>query len=80
MPDQGDIVLVPVPFSDLTAQRRRPAILISNDAYNRRTADMVVVAMAANPQPTEYGFTITSADLEQGVLNRPGKVRAGPAA
>jgi hypothetical protein len=31
--------------------------------------------MTSNPQPTEYGFTITSADLEQGTLNRPGKVR-----
>jgi mRNA-degrading endonuclease toxin of MazEF toxin-antitoxin module len=35
MPEIGDIVLVPVPFTDLTSQRRRPVIVISNDTYNR---------------------------------------------
>jgi mRNA interferase MazF len=49
MPDQGDIVLVPVPFTDLSAHKQRPVIVISNDAYNRRTTDIVVVAMTSNP-------------------------------
>ncbi len=75
MPDQGDIVLIPVPFTDLSSQKRRPVIVISNDAYNRQTADVVVVAMTSNPIPTEYSFTITSSDLARGSLNRPGKVR-----
>jgi mRNA interferase MazF len=35
MPEQGDIVLIPVPFTDLSAQKRRPVIVISNKAYNR---------------------------------------------
>jgi mRNA interferase MazF len=74
-PQQGDIVLIPIPFTDLTSQKRRPVIVISNDAYNRRTADMIVVAMTSNPQPLDYSFTITSADLVVGTLNRPGKVR-----
>ncbi|HEY7326137.1 MAG TPA: type II toxin-antitoxin system PemK/MazF family toxin [Gemmataceae bacterium] len=45
MPSQRDIVLVPVPFTDLSSTRRRPVIVLSNDAYNRSTTDMVVVAM-----------------------------------
>ncbi len=36
MPKQGDIVLVPVPFTDLSTQKRRPVIIISNDDYDRR--------------------------------------------
>ena len=31
MPHQGDIVLIPVPFTDLSSQKRRPVIVISND-------------------------------------------------
>ena len=75
MPEQGDIVLIPIPFTDLSSQKRRPVIVISNNIYNQKTADIVVVAMTSNPAKVDYSFTITSSDLEQGKLNRPGKVR-----
>jgi mRNA interferase MazF len=75
MPEQGDLVLIPIPFTDLTSQKRRPVIVLSNDAYNRNTADMVVVAMTSNPAVVDYSFRIDSSDLEQGTLNHPGTVR-----
>jgi mRNA interferase MazF len=75
MPEQGDIVLIPIPFTDLSSQKRRPVVVISNDVYNHKTADIVVVAMTSNPAPVDYSFTITSSDLEKGALNRPAKVR-----
>lgn len=75
MPDQGEIVLIPVPFTDLSSRKRRPVIVISNDSYNRQTADVIVVAMTSNPAPTEYSFTILSSDLVRGNLNHPSKVR-----
>jgi len=74
-PKQGDIVLIPIPFTDLSSRKRRPVIVISNDDYNRKTADVVVVAMTSNPTRTDYSFTITSSDLARGKLNHPGKVR-----
>jgi mRNA interferase MazF len=75
MPEQGEIVLIPVPFIDLSSQKRRPVIVVSNNAYNRRTFGILVVAMTSNPDPVDYSFSITSSDLERGTLNRPGKVR-----
>jgi mRNA interferase MazF len=75
MPNQGDIVLIPIPFTDLSTQKRRPVIVISNDTYNQATPDIVVVAMTSNPILTAYSFVITSADLTHGSLNRPGTVR-----
>lgn len=75
MPSQGEIVLIPIPFTDLTSQKRRPVIIISNDVYHRKTRDIVVVAMTSNPNPGDYTFTITSSELVQGTLNRPGQVR-----
>jgi len=73
---QGDIVLIPIPFTDLTSQKRRPVIVISNNRYNQKTGDIIVAAMTSNPAETDYSFTISSSDLEKGTLNRPGKVRA----
>jgi mRNA interferase MazF len=75
MPEQGDILLVPIPFTDLSSQKRRPVIVISNNSYNQKTTDIIVAAMTSNPAEAEYSFTITSSDLEKGTLNHPGKVR-----
>lgn len=75
MPEQGDLVLIPVPFTDLSSHKRRPVIVISNDAYNRRNSDVVVVAMTSNPASTPHGFQLTAADLIEGTLNRTGMVR-----
>lgn len=75
MPEQGDIVLIPIPFTDLSSQKQRPVIVISNNSYNLKTNDVIVVAMTSNPQAVDYSFALTSSDLEKGALNRPGKVR-----
>lgn len=75
MPNQGDIVLIPIPFTDLSSHKRRPVIVISNDRYNATAPDMLVIAMTSNPTLTAYSFTITSADLTVGSLNRSGTVR-----
>ena len=75
MPSQGEIVLVPVPFTDLSSTRRRPVIVVSNDPYNRTTTDMIVVAMTSTPAHGPNSFTITSTDLAAGALNHPGTVR-----
>jgi mRNA interferase MazF len=75
MAKQGEIVLIPIPFTDLSSQKRRPVVIVSNDAYNGKSTDIVVVAMTSNPASVDYSFTITSTDLEKGTLNRPSKVR-----
>ena len=59
MPNQGDVVLIPIPFTDLTTQKRRPVIVISNDAYHQSCSDFVMVAMTSNPTQTPYSFTLT---------------------
>jgi mRNA interferase MazF len=74
--EQGDIVLIPVPFTDLSSLKRRPVIVISNNDYNRSTSDVVVVAMTSNPEVTRYSFRVVESDLVMGTLNRPGTVRA----
>jgi mRNA-degrading endonuclease toxin of MazEF toxin-antitoxin module len=74
-PKHGDIVLIPIPFTDLSSQKQRPVVVISNDDYNHTSPDLVVVAMTSNPTLGPYSLPITSADLAQGKLNRPGTIR-----
>ena len=73
---QGEIVLVPVPFIDLTSSRRRPVIVLSNNVYQATAADFVCVALTSNLKQELYSFEITSAGLAEGSLQRPSQVRA----
>jgi hypothetical protein len=41
----GDVVLVPFPFTDQTASKKRPAVVVSADAYHQRRPDVIVMAV-----------------------------------
>ncbi|HHW36473.1 MAG TPA: type II toxin-antitoxin system PemK/MazF family toxin [Bacillales bacterium] len=73
---QGDIVLVPVPYSDLTNRKQRPVLVISNDNYNKMTEDIVVVAITSQLKDLDYSVVIESKDLNEGELKVTSAVRA----
>jgi mRNA interferase MazF len=50
-------------------------IVISNNAFNRGGADVIVIAMTSAPAIAAHSFRISSSDLVEGNLNRPGTVR-----
>ena len=43
----GDLVLVPFPFTDQTASKKRPAVIVSADAYHQRRLDAIVMAVTS---------------------------------
>ncbi len=45
---KGDIVLVPFPFSDQSFVKKRPAVVISSDAYNSHSLDIIITAVTSN--------------------------------
>lgn len=73
---QGDILLVPIPFSDLSSSKRRPVLVLSNDEYNKLTEDVVVVAVTSNIVDRQYGIVIEDIDMEEGSLKAKSNVRA----
>ncbi len=56
--EAGDVVLVRFPFTDLSSQKRRPAVVIFSGAEESRYRDLIVMALtsrlAAKSQPGEY--------------------------
>jgi mRNA interferase MazF len=44
---RGDIVLVSFPFTDLSSSKRRPALVISPNAFNDQAQDVVLVAITS---------------------------------
>ncbi len=68
-PSQRDIVLVPYPFSDLHQAKYRPAIVISNDTYNKKFKDFVAIPLTSNPNAREYTVPVTSKEMAAGNLS-----------
>lgn len=72
---QRDIVLLRFPFSDLESSKVRPAIVLSNDKYNRRSEDFVAVPLTSNLKLRDYAILITNNELESGNLIVDSKVK-----
>ncbi len=72
---QREMVLIPIPFSDLKSKKRRPVIVISNDRYNQKTEDIVVVAVTSKIEEKDYTLLITQDDMEGGNLPKDSMVR-----
>lgn len=43
----GDVVLVPFPYTDQTAAKKRPAVVVSSDDYHRERQDVILVAVTS---------------------------------
>lgn len=72
----GDIVLVPFPFTDQTAVKRRPAVVISGGAYNREMPDLVVMAVTSQLRPTVSRGEAWLSDWSGAGLLKPSAVKA----
>jgi mRNA interferase MazF len=70
---RSEIVLVPVPFTDLSSTKKRPVLVISNTAHNFSNPDMVVVAITSNL--LQNGIVIEDDDLAVGVLPKKSLIR-----
>ncbi|HDN65150.1 MAG TPA: type II toxin-antitoxin system PemK/MazF family toxin [Methanosarcinales archaeon] len=77
--EQGDIVLVSFPFTDLTAVKKRPALVVSANWYNKRYRDVVLVAVTSRVPPIldELDYRITESDFKTGKLYKDSVVKLG---
>ena len=62
--ERGNLLLVPFPFSDLSATKRRPVLALTNpDGYG----DFIALPVTSRPQ-AEFGIPLGAADMIRGVL------------
>lgn len=74
--NQKDIVLVPFPYSDLSSSKRRPVLVVSNDAYNQKFSDIIVCAITSNLRDDGYSIELGSEDLEVGSMPERSMIKA----
>lgn len=64
-----DIVLVPFPFSDLSSQKRRPALVMSKDGFNEGSPDVLVCAITSNIDDSDTSVLIKPEDWKEGLYS-----------
>ena len=72
---RGDIVLVLFPFTDLSSAKRRPALVVSPDAFNAFMQDVVLAAITSRI-PDGSAIAIGPNDCIDGQLPKPSAVKA----
>lgn len=43
----GDIVYVAFPFTDQSSEKKRPAVVVSSESYNRVKSDLIIMALTS---------------------------------
>ncbi len=74
--EQGEIVLIPYPFSDLSNIKQRPVLILSNNSYNSKTEDIIVCGITSNIKESEYSVLLNNKDLIEGNLPIKSRIKA----
>ena len=70
-----DIVLVPFPFTDQSATKKRPAVVISSNQYNQRHMDVILIAVTSQNRATAYPDNLQIQNWQQASLLKPSVIK-----
>lgn len=71
----GDVVLVPFPFTDQSASKKRPAVVVSSGAYGDRRPDVVLMAITSQVGPRLTFGESSVTEWKKAGLIKPGVVK-----
>src|SRR5579872_6850573 len=74
IPRRGDVVLIGFPFTDLSATKVRPAVVVSPDAAQRDSGDVLLAAISsvvpARPRPSDAILAVDDAEFGSSGLKK----------
>jgi mRNA interferase MazF len=68
---KGDVVVAPFPFSDLTAAKRRPALVVASLTGD----DVILCQITSKSVADSYAIPITKSDFTSGGLPQDSNIR-----
>ena len=71
----GNIVLVPFPFTDQSTVKKRPAVMVSSDANNRKRPDIIIMAVTSQMRSAAYFGDIAVNQWQQAGLLKPSVIK-----
>lgn len=74
---QGDIILIPFPFTNLSTLKQRPAFIISSDSYNKIHNDIIICAITSHiPETIEpFDYKMSADDIKHAGLPKTSLIK-----
>ena len=73
--EQRSVILIPFPYSDLSAAKKRPALVVSSTEFNRKNEDIICCLITSNIEDTQHSIRISNKDMEDGFLEFESKIK-----
>jgi mRNA interferase MazF len=71
----GDLVLVPFPFTNQVAIKKRPAVIVSSLAYNQARPDIVIMAVTSQLHPIPAHNEVRISQWQAANLPKPSAIK-----
>ena len=68
---KGDIVVLPFPYSDLSASKKRPAMVLAD----LKGDDIILCQITSQFVKDDYAIALDNSDFVKGSLNQPSNIR-----
>jgi len=73
--NQKEVVLLPYPFSNFEGMKVRPALVVSNESFNKKSADCIMVPLTTVIKDEPYSVIIDNNDMDSGELIKQSRIR-----
>jgi mRNA-degrading endonuclease toxin of MazEF toxin-antitoxin module len=60
---QGEIIIVPFPFSDFRGTKQRPVLVLSKSEYNDYCEDLITCGITSNKKDSKHAIIIENKDV-----------------
>ncbi|MEE8358602.1 MAG: type II toxin-antitoxin system PemK/MazF family toxin [Candidatus Hydrothermarchaeales archaeon] len=68
--EEGDIVVLELPFTDLIGRKMRPVFVLSSKELNNASNDIIVAKISSSNQIRGYEAELKQRDLEDGRIKK----------
>ena len=72
---QGEVVIVPFPFSDLSSIKQRPVLVLSKNSDNEIAEDAITCGITSNIKNSRYSVLFENKDLVEGIIPKPSRIK-----
>jgi len=72
---QGEILIVPFPFSDLRGTKQRPVLVLSKTEYNNNCDDIITCGLTSNLKDSKCSVLLENEDLIEGQIPSSSRIK-----